>query len=136
MPRAPLAGRAKTERKLGLSPAFLLWTMIHKLIQRLFSPLISAAYNAAIFLGAISTQVDDKSSGWTSLSSRPNDRDLGQIHQLYRDALEATRKNPMAKAIVDITTDFVLGDGITISFQSQPDAILHQQVLESSPKPY
>jgi hypothetical protein len=33
---------------------------------------------------------------------------------LYLVALEATRKNPLAKTIVDITTDFVLGDGIEI----------------------
>ena len=89
--------------------------MIQKLSQQLFSPLFSVANRVAVKLATIGAEVDDKSSGWTSLSSRPNDRDLGQIHQLYRDALEATRKNPMAKAIVDITTDFVLGDGITIS---------------------
>lgn len=62
-------------------------------------------------LGAVSIRIDD-SPGWTALTSQPNDRPLHEIQELYRDALEATRKNPMAKSIVDITTDFVLGDGL------------------------
>jgi hypothetical protein len=62
----------------------------------------------------ISVRIADE-SGWSSLSSQPNDRPLHEIQELYRSALEATRKNPMAKAIVDITTDFVLGDGILLS---------------------
>ena len=62
-------------------------------------------------LGSVSVRVDD-SSGWTAISSQPNDRPLHEIQELYRNALEATRKNPMAKSIVDITTDFVLGDGL------------------------
>ena len=54
--------------------------------------------------------------GWTSLSGGgPNDRAVPQIHELYRDALEATRKNPLAKSIINITTDFVLGDELVIS---------------------
>jgi hypothetical protein len=71
--------------------------------------------NLAERFGSISVRVDDSSKGWTALSSQPNDRDWSTAAQLYRDALEATRKNPLAKAILDITTDFVIGDGITIS---------------------
>lgn len=63
---------------------------------------------------SVSVRVDD-SPGWSSLANQPNDRPLHEIQELYRDALQATRKNPMAKAIVDITTDFVLGDGIIFS---------------------
>ncbi len=64
-------------------------------------------------LSPVSVRVADE-EGWSSLSSQPNDRPLHEIQALYRNALEATRKNPMAKAIVDITTDFVLGDGILL----------------------
>ncbi|MCI0577498.1 MAG: hypothetical protein L0331_15020, partial [Chloroflexi bacterium] len=64
---------------------------------------------------AVSVQVDDKSPGWTSLGTRPNDRPWGEQVELYRDALEAWRKNPLAKSIVDITSDFVVGDGIELS---------------------
>jgi len=43
------------------------------------------------------------------------DRDLGEIQRLYLDAIEAWRKNPLAKRIVEIYIDHVVGDGITIS---------------------
>jgi len=86
-----------------------------KLPQSLSSTAQTVVAKIAAFLASIGATVDDNQPGWTSLRAQPNDRDLGQIHQLYRDALEATRKNPMAKAIIDITTDFVLGDGILIS---------------------
>ena len=36
------------------------------------------------------------------------------MQQLYHDALEAWRKNPLAKRIVDITTDYTVADGITL----------------------
>lgn len=72
--------------------------------------------NAADRLGSFTVRVDDSTTkGWSRFSARPNDIDLADMQQLYRDALEATRKNPLAKVIVDITTDFVLGDGIQIS---------------------
>jgi len=66
-------------------------------------------------MATIRTEIRDNQKGWTSLRSLPNDRDFSEAAQLYRDALEATRKNPMAKAVIDITTDFVLGDGIVIA---------------------
>jgi hypothetical protein len=66
-------------------------------------------------LGSITVQVDETNKGWTAFGARPNDQDYATAAQLYRDALEATRKNPLAKAILDITTDFVVGDGIAIS---------------------
>jgi hypothetical protein len=72
-------------------------------------------YNISTRLATVTTEVRDEQKGWTALRSRPNDRDISEIQKLYRDALEATRRNPMAKAVVDITTDFVLGDGIQIS---------------------
>ncbi|MFN2222019.1 MAG: hypothetical protein PVH65_00900 [Chloroflexota bacterium] len=71
--------------------------------------------NLAIRLGGLTVRVDDAAKGWTSFSAQPNDQDYATAAQLYRDALEATRKNPLAKSILDITTDFVIGDGITIS---------------------
>jgi hypothetical protein len=65
-------------------------------------------------LGSVTVKVDD-SKGWLSLTGGPNDREVAEIHELYKDALEATRKNPLAKSVVNITTDFVLGDGLFIS---------------------
>jgi hypothetical protein len=61
------------------------------------------------------TAVVDDSPGWGVLSSRPHDYTQDQVFQLYTDALEAWRKNPLAWRIITITTDYVVGDQITIS---------------------
>lgn len=76
--------------------------------------LAHALTRAAARLATITVRVDD-SKGWTMHEGRPNDRDHATIAELYKDALQATRKNPLAKSIIDITTDFVIGDGINIS---------------------
>jgi hypothetical protein len=67
---------------------------------------------AAARLASVTVQVDD-SSGWVSFQGGPNDRDAHEIVKLYEDALEAWRKNPLAKRIIDCTVDYVLGDGMT-----------------------
>ena len=66
---------------------------------------------AAAQLAAVTVTVDD-SAGWIGFQGGPNDRDAHEIQQLYADSLEAWRKNPMAKRIVDCTVDYVLGDGV------------------------
>jgi hypothetical protein len=84
--------------------------------ERLARFLLAAAQMAARLisgnqsLAAVTAQVDD-SSGWHSFEGGPNDRDAAEILQQYEDALEAWRKNPIAKRIVDVITDFCLGDG-------------------------
>jgi hypothetical protein len=77
---------------------------------------------------AVSAEVrHGDNAGWTQLDRRPNDRSHSELVELYRDALEATRKNPLAKAVVDITTDFVLGDGISLSStHRQVNTFLHR----------
>jgi hypothetical protein len=69
-------------------------------------------------LDAVTVRVDDARSGgagpgWIGFTGGPNDRDAGEIQQQYTDALEAWRKNPLAKRIVDLVSDYVLGDGMT-----------------------
>jgi hypothetical protein len=83
--------------------------IFNRLRQRIGNWLIGTFY-----LDSISTKVADGQKGWNRLTARPNDQNWSDVAQLYRDALEATRKNPMAKSIINITTDFVLGDGILI----------------------
>jgi hypothetical protein len=63
-------------------------------------------------LATVTAQVDD-STGWLGFSGGPNDRGAGEMQKQYTDALEAWRKNPLAKRIVDLITDYVLGDGMT-----------------------
>lgn len=52
---------------------------------------------------------DDR--GWNYWAGRPHDRP--DQYQLYNDTLEAWRKNPIAKRIIDAITDYVVGDGLT-----------------------
>ena len=65
-------------------------------------------------LAAVSSTVDD-STGWHSLTHRSNERDAAEMQQQYTDALTAWRKNPIAKRIIDTTSDYCLGDGMTPS---------------------
>lgn len=65
-------------------------------------------------LASVSVRVDD-SPGWGRVSGQPHERTAGEIQELYEDTLEAWRKNPIAKRIVDITTDYVVGDGIRLT---------------------
>jgi hypothetical protein len=77
---------------------------------------ISAFLNpaAASPLGSVSSIVDD-SPGYTALTGRPHDYDPARLQEIYADALEAWRKNPMAWRAVAITTDYIVGDAINIS---------------------
>ena len=79
----------------------------------------------AALLSSVSVQVDD-SAGWFGFEGGPNDRDASEIQQQYADALEAWRKNPMAKRIIDCTVDYVLGDGMTPTGKGQIGAFLHK----------
>jgi hypothetical protein len=67
----------------------------------------------AVALASVSAQVDD-SKGWynLALSDRSNERDAAEMQQIYADALEAWRKNPLAKRVIDTMTDYCLGDGM------------------------
>lgn len=58
--------------------------------------------------------VGKPADGLTALPYGPmgaNDRDYSDMQSQYGDALDAWRKNPQARRIIDITTDHVLGDG-------------------------
>jgi hypothetical protein len=67
-------------------------------------------------LGSISVVINDKSQkGWNAQNRQRIDSLIEDSAQLYNDAIEAWRKNPLAKRAVDITNDYVIGDGITIA---------------------
>jgi hypothetical protein len=70
-------------------------------------------------LAKVTARVDD-SPGWQGASDGRHDYDGGTIIKLYQDALQAYRKNPIALRIIGITTDFVIGDQITISSPIKP----------------
>ena len=56
-------------------------------------------------------KANDGLSQWAS-GGGANDRDWTEMQGQYSDALEAWRKHPQAKRIIDIITDHVLGDGL------------------------
>lgn len=65
-------------------------------------------------LAAIRAQVDD-SPGWVGYTRRLHERDVAEVQSLYEDALAAYRKNPIAWRIIATTTNYILGDGLTVS---------------------
>jgi hypothetical protein len=83
---------------------------------------ITAGLTAArkAFLAAVSSRVSDQDSGWAALSGTRLDQGWGDLSQQFEDSLEAWRKNPLARRIVSLTSDFVVGDGITISSNYSP----------------
>lgn len=63
---------------------------------------------------SVSADLRDGAAGWIDAggrggAERPGEERLAQ----YRDALEAWRANPYAKRIIDIITDYTVGDGIS-----------------------
>lgn len=75
-------------------------------------PVIASAAKQSV--SSITTRVDD-SPGWSAYTNRPHDYDPARVQEIYTDALEAWRKNPIAWRAVSITTDYIVGDKINIS---------------------
>lgn len=67
--------------------------------------------------GQLSAQVDD-GRGWERMTA-PTTAWLNAA-EAYQDAIEAWRKNPLAWRIIAITTDYVVGEGVTVSSR-QPE---------------
>lgn len=84
--------------------------------RRLAAPIFALGRAIA---GAVTVRVADD-PGWGMLSDRPHERTWSEIQELYSDTIEAWRKNPMAKRAIDVTADYVIGDGITISSSFRP----------------
>jgi len=79
-----------------------------------FKNLFTQPADGKVQAAAVTARVDD-SPGWGALSSRPHDYDSARVQEIYRDALEAWRKNPIAWRAVALMTDYVVGDTIAIS---------------------
>ena len=59
--------------------------------------------------------VTDDAPGWRALNAAPHDRSLADQQAAYQEALTAWRKNPLAWRIIQITTDYTVGEGIGLS---------------------
>lgn len=62
---------------------------------------------------SVSADLREGAAGWSSVAGRGSaERPEAARQAQYRDALEAWRSNPYAKRIVDLITDYTVGDGI------------------------
>lgn len=67
---------------------------------------------------SVTARIDD-SPGWRSFGTEL-DRNWAELYQLQTDALTAWRTNPLARRIVNLCTDYVIGDGITLDAAYPP----------------
>jgi hypothetical protein len=61
------------------------------------------------------TAVTDDARGWRALGAATHDRPLAEQQAAYQETLSAWRKNPLAWRIIQITTDYTVGEGIGLS---------------------
>ena len=80
-----------------------------RLVERYFGDIVERRVQNAVKV------VDDR--WWTQIggAAGPQDRGWSQIQEGLSDSLSAWRDNPLARRIVALTTDYVVGDGITLS---------------------
>lgn len=80
-----------------------------KVAERLFGSYIERRVQNAVKV------IDDK--WWTQIGGAigPHDKNWGELQEDLSDSLEAWRMNPLARRIVSLTTDYVVGDGITVT---------------------
>ena len=80
-----------------------------RIAERLFGSLIERRVQNAVKV------IDDK--WWKQIGGAigPHDKNWGELQEDLSDSLEAWRTNPLARRIVALTTDYVVGDGITVT---------------------
>lgn len=83
-----------------------------RFFDRYFSDLVESRVQAAVKV------IDDK--WWDQISgvAGPQDRQWWDVKTSLDDALEAYRSNPLAFRIVSLTSDFVVGRGITLTSEN------------------
>ena len=79
-----------------------------KFLNRLFAPEIDRRVSLAV------RALDDSRDRLLGRSAYPRDRHGYDRDEVLRDALEAWRVNPVARRIVGLTTQYVVGGGIGI----------------------
>ncbi|MCW5848611.1 MAG: hypothetical protein KIT87_00730 [Anaerolineae bacterium] len=86
-----------------------------RLAEQLFGDVIEARVQQAVKV------VDDR--WWTQVgaAAAPADRAWTDRVDDLRDALDAWRVNPLARRIVQLTTDYVVGDGMGVVATASPD---------------
>jgi hypothetical protein len=62
---------------------------------------------------SVKADLREGATGWVGWPAGSADRGAGERQRLYADALQAWRENPYAKRIIDLITDYTVGDGLT-----------------------
>jgi hypothetical protein len=62
---------------------------------------------------SVKADLREGATGWAGWPAGSADRGAGERQRLYADALQAWRENPYAKRIIDLITDYTVGDGLT-----------------------
>ncbi|MEP7358603.1 MAG: hypothetical protein ABI847_15245, partial [Anaerolineales bacterium] len=84
-------------------------SLLHRFTTRLFSAEVSR--RAALAIAALD---DARDAVVTGQRARERDRFAFDREEVLRDALEAWRTNPLARRIVSLTTQYVMGEGVRI----------------------
>lgn len=81
------------------------------LVSRWFAPLISRQVRAAL---ALTEEDNTFMVGTRALSDSERDRPAGDRDEILRQSLEAWQVNPLARRLVALTSQYVVGGGISI----------------------
>jgi predicted transcriptional regulator len=90
-------------------------TLRQKTADKLFGDIIETRVQHAVKV------VDDKWWAQVGAATTPADRAWTERVDDLRDALDAWRVNPLARRIVQLTTDYVVGDGIGVTATASPE---------------
>jgi hypothetical protein len=85
-----------------------------RMVERVFGSEISKRVTLAI------KALDDVRDRSMNANTYPRDRHDYDRDEVLRDALEAWRVNPLARRIVELTSQYVVGGGIAVSMQARP----------------
>ncbi len=87
-------------------------TFLTRLTKRLFSSTIDAQVNSRVALAV--RALDDVTDRSFTASTYPRDRHDYDRAEVLQDALDAWRQNPIARRIVELTSQYVVGGGLGI----------------------
>jgi hypothetical protein len=84
-------------------------SLFDRIVERLFSNEISRRVSLAV------KALDDVRDRSVTASTYPRDRHSYDREEVLQDSLEAWRVNPLARRIVELTSQYVVGGGLSVS---------------------
>ncbi len=94
-------------------------SILSRVTSALFGAEITAQVNKRVNL-AVAARDDSRDRLWSSSGASERDRYSYKRADILRDALEAWRENPLARRIVELTSQYVVGGGLGISSEDVP----------------